>query len=94
MKKVMEGIPEIIPHSGHSDLTYEEYLEKRVKAYNSSYGNLTGYDCKKCLNRGNKKRRRDNDKMRMHEKACGFKASAKIRNSKQHKEKNFFNVYR
>lgn len=48
----MESISEIISHFGHSNLTHEEYLEKKVKAYNSTPGTLAGYNCKKCLNRG------------------------------------------
>lgn len=48
----MESVSKILPRFERSNLTYEEHLEKKVKAYNSSQGNLTGYDCKKCLNRG------------------------------------------
>lgn len=33
-------------------LTYDNYLKSKVEFYNSVPGKLTGYDCKKCLNRG------------------------------------------
>ena len=48
----MEQITKVIPQIKRSVLTYDEYLKQKVDSYNSLSGNLTGYDCKKCLNRG------------------------------------------
>ncbi len=48
----MEQIMKVIPQIKRSVLTYEEYLKEKVNFYNSISGGLTGYDCKKCLNRG------------------------------------------
>lgn len=45
----MEQITKAIPQIKRSVLTYEEYLKQKVDFYNSLSGNLTGYDCKKCL---------------------------------------------
>lgn len=33
-------------------LSNEEYAQRRVDSYNQTPGDLKGYDCKKCLNRG------------------------------------------
>lgn len=59
----MERISEIMPHFGHSNLTYEEHLKKKVKAYNSTPGTLSGYNCEKCLNRGNIAEIRDGEEI-------------------------------
>lgn len=35
-----------------SALNYDEYLQRGVDDYNSTEGDLTGFDCRKCKNRG------------------------------------------
>ena len=48
----MEQITKVIPQIKRSVLTYDEYLKQRLILTIRLSGNLTGYDCKKCLNRG------------------------------------------
>lgn len=44
----------LIPNIPKQDAvpSYDEIIKMRVKAYNSSKGSLTGYDCSECLNKG------------------------------------------
>lgn len=48
----MEQIAKFIPQNKYPALSYEEHLKNKVDFYNSVPGDLTGYNCKKCLNRG------------------------------------------
>ena len=48
----MEKLAEIIPKIKHSARSYDDYLKAKVNLYNSTPGKYTGYNCKKCLNRG------------------------------------------
>lgn len=36
----------------YSEISYEEYMQERVNFWNSISGELTGYDCKECKNKG------------------------------------------
>ena len=49
----MKRISELISQTKNSAISYEEHLKNKVDFYNSISGTLTGYNCKKCLNRGN-----------------------------------------
>lgn len=48
----MDKIAKFMPQIKTSNISYEEYLKNKVDFYNSVPGNLTGYNCKRCLNRG------------------------------------------
>lgn len=48
----MENLAQLIPGTKNANIDYDKYLEEKVKAYNSTTGKLTGYNCKECLNRG------------------------------------------
>lgn len=48
----MQKLADMIPKIKRLALTYDEFLKAKVDLYNSTPGKLTGYDCKKCLNRG------------------------------------------
>jgi len=50
MKQIKELIPEI--PKINTDLSYTEYLQLKADSYNSATGNLTGYDCPICKNKG------------------------------------------
>lgn len=47
----MEQIQTMIPQI-NTERSYEELLQMKVNAYNSHPGNLTGYDCSVCKNKG------------------------------------------
>lgn len=48
----MKQIAKFISQNKYPALSYEEHLKNKVDFYNSTPGTLTGYNCKKCLNRG------------------------------------------
>ena len=48
----MEKLADMIPKIKRLALTYDDFIKAKVDLYNSVPGKLTGYDCKKCLNRG------------------------------------------
>lgn len=50
MEQILKAIPDIPKQAAVP--SYDEILKMQVNAYNSSKGNLTGYDCEKCLNKG------------------------------------------
>lgn len=47
MTNLSENLPEIKPPA-----SYDEYLKWQCDTYNKTVGNLKGYDCPECLNRG------------------------------------------
>lgn len=50
MSNLTQGIE--IPSGELTPLTSDEYIQAKLKVYNSAKGELTGYDCKECSNRG------------------------------------------
>lgn len=50
MEQILKAIPDIPKQAAVPSC--DEILKMQVNAYNSSKGNLTGYDCEKCLNKG------------------------------------------
>ena len=48
----MQKIADMMPRIKHLALTYDELLKAKSELCNSTPGKLTGYDCKKCLNKG------------------------------------------
>lgn len=48
----MEKLAEMMPKIKRLALSYDEFLKAKVALYNSTPGKYTGYNCKKCLNRG------------------------------------------
>lgn len=50
MEQILKAIPDIPKQDAVP--SYDEILKMQVSAYNSSKGNLTGYDCSECLNKG------------------------------------------
>ncbi len=50
MEQILRSIPDILKQDAVP--SYGEILKMQVDAYNSSKGNLTGYDCAECLNKG------------------------------------------
>ncbi|MCM1530512.1 MAG: ATP-binding protein [Alistipes sp.] len=50
MEQILRSIPDILKQDAAP--SYDEILEMQVNAYNSSKGDLTGYDCTECLNKG------------------------------------------
>jgi len=51
MPEIMAHVPEAI-RSRHTEMSFEEYSDKRINDMNSIDGNLTGYDCPICKNKG------------------------------------------
>lgn len=50
MEQILKAIPDIPKQAAVPSC--DEILKMQVNAYNSSKGNLTGYDCSDCLNKG------------------------------------------
>ena len=53
----MQGIRDLMPNRSEgweriSDMSEDELVQMRIDSENNKPGNLEGYDCKKCLNRG------------------------------------------
>lgn len=48
----MQNLAELMPKMKRSALTYDEFLKVRTDFYNSNPGELSGYNCSKCLNHG------------------------------------------
>lgn len=56
----MEKIENILPQHGRPEPSSDwDADQQRCDTWNNSHGNLTGYDCPKCMNRGNFLRKRE-----------------------------------
>ncbi len=50
----MDRLSEILNRHGVSlGMSFDDFLRRKVEHYNAEHGSLSGYDCPKCLNKGN-----------------------------------------